>query len=107
MDAAAIRQALRDTVGLTLDHPTADEAQEVLRAAAAAYADLLDGPTNGAFLVEPEDGFWPTWACDALTELFAERGIYWKSGPKRQGVVGAEEVLERLEAVFQARKERG
>lgn len=107
MDSAAIRQVVAKA-DIQIEHgmPLMPSVAHDLMDIALAYADLLDGLTNGAFLVEPEDGFWPTWACDALTELFKERGIYPKSGPRRLGFVGAEEVLDRLEAVFRARKER-
>lgn len=113
MDADRIRQAVETHECAMLQDDGKAEHQAdmpdcevcLVDAAARAHADCLDGPTDGAFLVEPEDGFWPTWACDALTELFKERGIYPESGPRRQGFVGAEEVLDRLEAVFQARKE--
>ena len=92
MDADRIRQALRNTIGLTLDDPEADEDQEVLRAAALAHADCLDGPTDEDVEV----------LAKASRHTFQDRNGEWQNVVTQADL---DEARRLLEAVFQARKE--
>lgn len=98
MDADRIRQALANTIGLTLDDPETDADQEVLRAAALAHADWLEGRDAGSASQPFDNG--PT---DEDVEV--ARGACSDVWPYSR--ITTSEIEFVLEAAFQARKERG